>query len=966
LEYNGATFVHQPGAVVNTAGIVIHSGGDVTYNAAIAGGAAFRMQAGTIRFNTPQTFPVVDLSGGNLTGTGDFTFLSGSWVTATISGPGRLIVPEGSTLTINNIGLDAGRVLENRGTVLWANNSIDLNRTPSGGSGRIENLATGIFEMNSSSSLAVQASGFNDVNSAPFPSFTNLGTLRKTTHPSAWIFSVPLINNSLIESSVGAIVFSGGGVNTGVLLAQPNSVQEFNASFTLANGGTTDGTGTYVISAGTLTVEGPYAMANVNITGGAIAGAGDLTILGGSWTSATMSGAGRTIVAPGATLTINNIGLDADRLLENHGTVLWVANSIELNRTSSGGSGRIVNAIDGIWDVRSNNSVSLFASGFSDVNAAPFPTFTNAGIVRKKIAGATWIVQVPATSSGTIEVEAGTLRFDSSFIQSQGALSLRGGDISTNTPLLIQGGTVDGAGTITGSLNNAAGTVSPTNTATINVTGNYLQGAAGRLVTELGGTNPGSFDVLDVAGSVTLAGTLEVSTVNGFLLSDNQSFPVLRYASRTGDFDTNLGLTQGGVTLTKNFSPTVLSLKTPTTGGAPPILATFSERTDSSIDRDGDGLTDSAERIAGTDPADALSTLAIQQVKPLGADVQIIFAAARGRAYVVEASETLRADSWRAVATPVGGTGETMVVIDKDGAKTMRRFYRLRVSTATGLPAGFIQLDVGRERQPISSPFDRAPAAAGRISSVADSSFTDASAKWPAERWTGGGYVARVRTKQGWIDLSIAANSAREITTRVRAKNLRDVVQPGDPYEIAPVLTLQEFFAPTLAAGTRVRSPIHSPRAQIGTVLRDALAPVYHDGKSWRAHDGTIPENNFPIQPGAGVLVTRFPAARLWLSGDVHLPRNPSEMTLRPDSFVGTHTPFDVSLRELPVGTSDSGWRADERVRAADLLRLWMHDRFLVHYFDGAHWRRAGGTSPRDEQLLPAASAFFIDRHSKP
>jgi hypothetical protein len=89
-------------------------------------------------------------------------------------------------------------------------------------------------------------------------------------------------------------------------------------------------------------------------------------------------------------------------------------------------------------------------------------------------------------------------------------------------------------------------------------------------------------------------------------------------------------------------------------------------------------------------------------------------------------------------------------------------------------------------------------------------------------------------------------------------------------------------------------------------------------------------------------------------------------MTLRPDSFVGTHTPFDVSLRELPVGTSDSGWRADERVRAADLLRLWMHDRFLVHYFDGAHWRRAGGTSPRDEQLLPAASAFFIDRHSKP
>src|SRR4029078_7074090 len=102
LQFSNATFVHELGAVFNTAGVVLQDAGDVTFNAPITGGATLDFRGGTMRFNAAQAFRFVDISGCFLTGTADFTFLSGTWVTATISGPARVIVPAGSTLAVNN------------------------------------------------------------------------------------------------------------------------------------------------------------------------------------------------------------------------------------------------------------------------------------------------------------------------------------------------------------------------------------------------------------------------------------------------------------------------------------------------------------------------------------------------------------------------------------------------------------------------------------------------------------------------------------------------------------------------------------------------------------------------------------------------------------------------------------------------------------------------------------------------
>jgi autotransporter-associated beta strand protein len=80
-----------------------------------------------------------------------------------------------------------------------------------------------------------------------------------------------------------------------------------------------------------------------------------------------------------------------------------------------------------------------------------------------------------------------------------------------------------------GNLTNQGGNFSPGHaTALSTVSGDFVQ-AAGKLIIELDGTSPGTgFDRLDVGGSASLAGSLEVNLLDGFLPSPGSSFEFLR------------------------------------------------------------------------------------------------------------------------------------------------------------------------------------------------------------------------------------------------------------------------------------------------------------------------------------------------------------------------------------------------------------------------------------------------------
>ena len=73
-------------------------------------------------------------------------------------------------------------------------------------------------------------------------------------------------------------------------------------------------------------------------------------------------------------------------------------------------------------------------------------------------------------------------------------------------------------------------------TVTFSAPWSFVQGATGRLNIEIGGTGISQFDRLLCNGPVSLGGRMTVSLINNFLPAIGNTFDVLTYASRTGEF----------------------------------------------------------------------------------------------------------------------------------------------------------------------------------------------------------------------------------------------------------------------------------------------------------------------------------------------------------------------------------------------------------------------------------------------
>ena len=92
----------------------------------------------------------------------------------------------------------------------------------------------------------------------------------------------------------------------------------------------------------------------------------------------------------------------------------------------------------------------------------------------------------------------------------------------------------------------------------ITITGNYTQSSAGTLDVDLGGTSASQYDQLQVSGTATLAGTLDVDLIDGFSISPLEEFQVVTYGTVSGTFTTDEY--PNGVTLYPGYGPTSLFL----------------------------------------------------------------------------------------------------------------------------------------------------------------------------------------------------------------------------------------------------------------------------------------------------------------------------------------------------------------------------------------------------------------------
>ena len=324
------------------------------------------------------------------------------------------------------------------------------------------------------------------------------------------------------------------------------------------------------VAAGTLTVDAgaTYAAAT-----GTTIGTGTLNLADTTSTTGALSltGAGELNGAAGTALT------DAGAFTWSAGTINSPATDALAITTGAG------DAISG--------AVTL--DGGSITTASPV-TVTNANV-----AGTAGTFSVGGVLAGTgttgpygfgthaLTLTGGTTTVARGDTLASGALTITGGTVQDDgivgtTSTTMTGGTLDGTGTVDGTLTNSSGTVSPGNTVpglgTLTTTGNYSQGGGAELAIELVGTTAGSgFSQLQVAGYVSLGGNLYLADGSGFVPAQRDTFAIVTATQTPTGALTVTGPGAGSYSYGFSSDTVTLSvLPTPGNAGPPAITGTLS------------------------------------------------------------------------------------------------------------------------------------------------------------------------------------------------------------------------------------------------------------------------------------------------------------------------------------------------------------------------------------------------------
>ena len=308
------------------------------------------------------------------------------------------------------------------------------------------------------------------------------------------------------------------------------------------DGITVRNTGDLIYSDGTLEVGGSQA-AVINNTGlfdiqgdldinqgggGTFVNAGTLQKSDGSGDAVItlpLSNSG-TVKVDSGSLTLSGPSTSSGDYNILPGAMLLLAG--DSNHTITGAEGAVTGA--GILGISEGASLILSNDGMLSAVVDNAGTMTKSGATGISTFGA------PVSNSGTVVAASGTMAFTEGFTQSAGLTRLSGGDISGD--LTINGGVLTGNGTVYGSVDNVAGLVSPgASPGILTISGNYSQGSSGTLLVEVGGYTPGvDYDLLNVLGTVTLDGKLEVAQYGEFVSNVGDPFKFMTYQSAAGNF----------------------------------------------------------------------------------------------------------------------------------------------------------------------------------------------------------------------------------------------------------------------------------------------------------------------------------------------------------------------------------------------------------------------------------------------
>ncbi len=411
---------------------------------------------------------IINFTAGTLGGNQTVTVLNQmNWTGGTMTGSGRTVIPPGVTLTINSgsVGVGGGRTLDNGGTTIWNAGQMSLASLSV-----ITNRPGALFQVQSSATISSGLSGGR---------LDNAGTFRKTSAGTTTLNDLISFNNyGAVELQSGTLSLTGGGLNNGAMDISAGATLNFSqGTFTSSGGSSITGAGNLTFGGGTVNLAGlvnvtgsnTFTFATANLTGHYICTNNTLTIsgspatfsgtgtvspsvlnlsggtLGGSqlvtvlsqmnWSGGTMSGVGRTVIPPGATLNITGAStktLSGGRILDNGGSTLWTAGNIQAATATV-----ITNRAGAVFQVQSAAGITPGAGG---------GRFDNAGMFRKTSAGTNTIdALVSFNNYNTVEIQTGILAANGAYTSTTNSLlhcAIGGTTVGTGYGRLQIAGTV--------------------------------------------------------------------------------------------------------------------------------------------------------------------------------------------------------------------------------------------------------------------------------------------------------------------------------------------------------------------------------------------------------------------------------------------------------------------------------------------------------------------------------------------
>jgi hypothetical protein len=268
----------------------------------------------------------------------------------------------------------------------------------------------------------------------------NYGTVRKSGGTGTSTIN-PIFNNfGLLDAQTGTVSINGGGNGTGIFEADAGATLKLNGgTFTLTSPVQFTGTGTNLITGGTLTLNGSLTPSKpLRVTGGTLTLNGSVTVsnltLAGSatlagtngviagvltWTSGSIgSGSKLTIATNGVLVLAGNNGSDymMQGILTNAGTVRLVSGNLQLNSSCTAGQGELINLPGALVDITADVSIDGYCGN---------EPLVNYGTVRKSGGTGTSTINPIFNNFGLLDVQSGALYFTSPFVEAGGSFSVR-------------------------------------------------------------------------------------------------------------------------------------------------------------------------------------------------------------------------------------------------------------------------------------------------------------------------------------------------------------------------------------------------------------------------------------------------------------------------------------------------------------------------------------------------------------